>query len=82
MKSNTEGAMSATASKSPQRSGAGANGMTRSSAHAQLLEHVGFRVLRMREVCCRVGLGETCIRKMMARGEFPPQFKLGVRAVG
>jgi prophage regulatory protein len=39
------------------------------------------RCLRLNEVCARVGLGETCIRNMVERGEFPPPFKLGTRAV-
>jgi prophage regulatory protein len=41
-----------------------------------------MRVLRIAEVCARVGLGETCLRKLMAQGQFPTHFKLGVRAVG
>jgi prophage regulatory protein len=57
--------------------------LTRAEAHAQLLDHVGhLTCLRLPEVCRRVGLGETALRQMMMRGEFPPPFKLGVRAVG
>jgi prophage regulatory protein len=35
----------------------------------------------MGEVRRRVGLGETAIRQMIARGEFPLPFKLGPRAI-
>jgi prophage regulatory protein len=35
----------------------------------------------MAEVCDRVGLGETCIRSMMERGDFPRPFRIGQRAV-
>jgi prophage regulatory protein len=41
----------------------------------------GHRCLRLGEVIVRVGLGETALRQMMARNEFPPSFKIGVRAV-
>jgi prophage regulatory protein len=40
-----------------------------------------MRALRMSEVCARTGLGETCIRTMIARGEFPAPFRLGQRAI-
>jgi prophage regulatory protein len=35
----------------------------------------------MAEVCRTTGLGETCIRSMVAAGTFPAPFKIGARAI-
>jgi prophage regulatory protein len=35
----------------------------------------------MAEVCDKTGLGETCIRTMVAAGTFPAPFKIGQRAI-
>jgi prophage regulatory protein len=39
------------------------------------------RCLRLNEVCALVGLKESALRQMMARGDFPSPFKLSARAV-
>jgi prophage regulatory protein len=36
----------------------------------------------MREICERTNMGETFIRAEIAKGRFPPGFKLGERARG
>ena len=40
------------------------------------------RVLRFPELLQAVGLGETCVKDMVRRGEFPRPIKLSKRAVG
>jgi prophage regulatory protein len=40
------------------------------------------RVLRLREVCARYGLGRSTVYRMMERGDFPQPIRLGPNAVG
>lgn len=42
----------------------------------------GTRILRLDEVCAKLGLGKTVIYQMAAAGEMPSQVKIGARAVG
>jgi prophage regulatory protein len=42
---------------------------------------INNRCLRLAQVIERIGIKETALRQMMARGEFPPPFKIGIRAV-
>jgi prophage regulatory protein len=65
--------------KGPQLAGAAANV---AEPTGDRRPPTGHRCLRLNEVCRRVGLGETCIRTMIGRGEFPAPFKIGARAVG
>jgi prophage regulatory protein len=39
------------------------------------------RCLRLAQVIERIGIKETALRQMMARGEFPAPFKIGARAI-
>jgi prophage regulatory protein len=40
---------------------------------------LGLRVVRMAEICERLCCGETFVRSEIAKGRFPPGFKLGSR---
>lgn len=41
-----------------------------------------LRILRMPEVVARTGLSERSIRRLVARGDFPPPIRLSRRTVG
>ena len=41
------------------------------------MSNSGIRLIRMREVAHRVGRGETTLRNMVKRGEFPAPLRLG-----
>jgi prophage regulatory protein len=41
----------------------------------------GYRCLRLSVVCDKTGLGETALRQMIGRGQFPAPFKIGQRAI-
>lgn len=41
----------------------------------------GKRLLRVREVCMRIGVGRTTVYAMVRVGSFPPPKRLGVRTV-
>ena len=41
-----------------------------------------LRILRMPEVVARTGLSARSIRRLVAKGDFPPPIRLGRRTVG
>ncbi|GMV00400.1 MAG: AlpA family transcriptional regulator [Burkholderiaceae bacterium] len=42
----------------------------------------GTRILRLDEVCAKIGLRKTAVYQMAADGEMPSQVRIGARAVG
>jgi prophage regulatory protein len=41
-----------------------------------------IQILRLRQVCERIGLSRSMIYQLEAEQRFPPRIKIGVRAVG
>ena len=48
---------------------------------SQTLEFI-VRILKLKEVLTRTGLGKTTLYMLISNGDFPQQIPLGLRAVG
>mgnify|MGYP003603103788 FL=1 len=48
---------------------------------SQTLEFI-VRILKLKEVLTRTGLGKTTLYMLISNGDFPKQIPLGLRAVG